>query len=299
MTWTRFPLDRDAVRGILPQGGTMLGTSRTNLYSREDGPAVAVENFKKLGLDALIPIGGEDTLGVANRLSQEGVPVVGIPKTIDNDIRGTEASIGFDSAINEVMRALDRLHPTAEAHDRVLLVEVMGRDASWVAVFGGLAGGADVILAPGFPFTVDEVCERLQMRHQQGNRQFSIIVVAEGARPEGLDTQVIQGGGVDEFGHVRLGGIAQVLALEIESRTGYECRVTVLGHTQRGGSPSAFDRVLATRLGVSAVEEVARGNFGTMVVVRGENIVPVPLSEVAGGMRRVSAELFDLAKLFW
>ena len=294
-----FSLDRDAVRGILPQGGTMLGTTRTNLYARDDGPALAIENMKKMGIDVLIPIGGEDTLGVAHRLSQEGVNLVGIPKTIDNDISETEASIGFDTAINEVMRAVDRLHPTAEAHDRVMLVEVMGRDAGWVAVLGGIAGGADVILAPEFPFTIDEVCRRLQMRHREGERQFSIIVVAEGAKLEDLTAPVMQSGGLDEFGHVRLGGIAHLLALEIESRTGYECRVTVLGHTQRGGSPSAFDRVLATRLGVSAVEEVARGNFGVVVALKGGEIAPVPLGAAVGEMRRVDAKLYELAKLFW
>ena len=293
------PLDRDAVKGILPQGGTILGTSRTDIYGRDDGPALAIQNMKKTGIDALIPIGGEDTLGVAHRLSQDGVSLVGVPKTIDNDLSQTEACIGFDTAVNEVMRAVDRLHPTAEAHDRVMLVEVMGRDAGWIAVLGGIAGGADVILAPGFPFTVEEVCQRLRMRHQEGDRQFSIIVVAEGAQPEGLPTQVTQDSGVDEFGHAKLGGIAHLLASEIEARTGYECRVTTLGHTQRGGSPTAFDRILATKLGVAAVEEVAGGNFGVMVALKGNQIVPVPLEEAVRAMRQVDHAMYEMAKLFY
>ena len=293
------PLDRDAVTGILPQGGTMLGTTRTNIYARDDGPALAIQNMKKMGIDVLIPIGGEDTLGVAYRLSRDGVSVVGVPKTIDNDLSHTEASIGFDTAINEVMSAIDRLHPTAEAHDRVMLVEVMGRNAGWIAVLGGIAGGADVVLAPGFPFTVKEVCQRLRMRHEMRNRQFSIIVVAEGARPKDLATQVTQESRVDEFGHARLGGIAHLLASEIEVRTGYECRVTVLGHTQRGGSPSAFDRILATKLGVAAVAEVARGNVGVMVALKGNQIVPVPLEEAVGEMHQVDPAMYEMAKLFY
>ena len=292
------PLDRDAVAGILPQGGTSLGTSRTNPYNREGGPALAIRNLKEMGVDALVPIGGEDTLGVAFRLSQEGVHLVGVPKTIDNDILGTDYSIGFDTAINEVMRAIDRLHPTAEAHDRVMLVEVMGRDAAWMAVFGGIAGGADVILAPGFPFTLDEVCERLKWRHEKTDRKFSIIVVAEGATPEDVESGVVQETKVDEFGHARLGGIAHLLAPEIEARTGYETRVTVLGHTQRGGSPSAFDRILATRLGVAAVEQVGMENFGVMVALKGEEIVAIPLGEALKAAHTVDPSLYEMAKLF-
>ncbi|MBI4298986.1 MAG: ATP-dependent 6-phosphofructokinase, partial [Chloroflexi bacterium] len=226
-----MPLDRDAVRGILPQGGTILGTSRTNPYQRPDGSRLVTGNLRKVGIDALIPIGGEDTLGVALKFSQEGVKLVAVPKTIDNDLSGTEYCVGFDTAVNEVVRALDRLHPTAAAHHRVMIVEVMGRDAGWVATLGGLAGGADVILAPGLPFTIEEVCARLRHRHQEGNRQFSILVVAEGATPPDLDTPIIQESSVDEFGHARLGGIGHLLAPQIEARTGYETRVTVLGHT--------------------------------------------------------------------
>lgn len=291
-------LDRDAVRGILPQGGTILGTSRTNPYKWPDGSGLVARNLRKVGIDALIPIGGEDTLTVALKLSQEGVKLVAVPKTIDNDVSGTDYCIGFDTAINEVVRAVDRLHPTAEAHHRVMIVEVMGRDAGWMATLGGLAGGADIILAPGFPFTIEEVCARLHHRHQEGHRQFSILVVAEGATPQDLKAQVVQESTVDEFGHMRLGGIGHLLASEIEARTGYETRVTVLGHTQRGGSPSAFDRILATRLGVAAVEQVERGNFGVMMALRGNQVVPIPLQEGVGKMRQVDAELFEMAKLF-
>jgi phosphofructokinase-like protein len=294
-----FPLTRDAVSGILPQGGTILGTSRTNPYKNEGGANLVKRNLRQLGLDALVPIGGEDTLGVAAKLSREGVNLVGVPKTIDNDLSGTDACIGFDTAINEVMRAVDRLHPTAEAHHRVMLVEVMGRHAGWVATMGGLAGGADVILAPEVPFTIDEVCERIRTRHERTTRKFSIVVVAEGAKPSDQPEQAVQDTKADQFGHVRLGGISHALAPEIERRTGYETRVTVLGHTQRGGAPSAFDRILATRLGVAAVEHLARGNFGVMVALKGNDIVAVPLSEGVSQTRHIDQGLFDLSRLFW
>lgn len=298
LTGESMPLNRETVRGILPQGGTILGTSRTNPYTREGGAAKVKENIQRLGLDALLPIGGDDTLSVALKLSQEGVPLVGIPKSIDNDLSGTDFCIGFDTAIDEVMRSVDRLHPTAEAHHRVMIVEVMGRNAGWIATLGGLAGGADVILAPGFPFSIDEVCSRLRARHEQGNRQFSIVVVAEGAAPTDIKGEVSQDMKTDEFGHVRLGGIGHLLAPEIESRTGYETRVTVLGHTQRGGSPSAFDRIMATRYGVAAVEQAERGNFGVMVALRGNQVVPIPLQQGVGQMRQVDTELYEIAKLF-
>jgi 6-phosphofructokinase 1 len=291
-------LDRNSVAGILPRGGTILGTSRTNPYKREGGVALAMRNFKELRLNALIAIGGDDTLGVAHRLSQEGLPIVGVPKTIDNDLSGTDISIGADTVVNEVMRAVDRLHPTAEAHDRVMLVEVMGRDAGWIATLGGMAGGADVILIPEFPFSIDEVCERLRRRHDETRRKFSVVVIAEGARPRDLEDSVVQDSAIDEFGHVRLGGIAHVLGREIEARTGYETRVTVLGHTQRGGSPTAFDRILATRLGVAAVVEVEKGNFGVMVAHVGSEIVPLPLEEGIREMHRVDPRLYEIAQLF-
>ncbi len=292
------PLDREAVSGILPRGGTILGTSRTNPYKREGGVALAKRSFKELGLNALIAIGGDDTLGVAHRLSKEGLPIVGIPKTIDNDLSGTDISIGSDTVVNEVMRAVDRLHSTAEAHDRVMLVEVMGRDAGWIATLGGMAGGADVILVPEFPFTVEEVCERIRLRHDETNRKFSIVVVAEGARPKDIEESVVQDSKVDDFGHVRLGGIGHILATEIEARTGFETRVTVLGHTQRGGSPTAFDRILATRLGVAAVVEVEKGNYGVMVAHVGTEIAPLPLEEGIREMNRVDPRLYEVAQLF-
>ena len=293
-----MPLDRNTVRGILPQGGTVLGTSRTNPFRRPEGVSSLTQNLRKVGIDALVPVGGEDTLGVALKLSQEGVNLVAVPKTIDNDLSGTDYCIGFDTAINEVMRAVDRLHPTAEAHHRVMVVEVMGREAGWVATLGGMAGGADIILAPGFPFTIDEVCARLRHRHQAGDRQFSVVVVAESATPQDMKAPVVQEFSMDEFGHSRLGGVGHVLAAEVEARTGYETRVTVLGHTQRGGSPSAFDRILATRLGIVAVEQVAKGNFGVMVALRGNQVVPIPLQEGIGKTRQVDDALFEMAKLF-
>ena len=292
------PLGREAVTGILPQGGTILGSTRTNPYKREGGSGIIKRHMTALGLDALVPIGGEDTLGVALRLSREGVRVVAVPKTVDNDLSGTDACIGFDTAVNEVMRAIDRLHPTAEAHHRVMLVEVMGRSAGWIATLGGIAGGADVVVTPEFPVTTEEICQRIRQRHQDAKRTFSIVVVAEGARLSDFQSEVVQESRVDEFGHVRLGGIGHLLASEIERRTGYETRVTVLGHTQRGGSPSAFDRLLATRLGVCAVEQVVAGNFGVMVVLKGHEMRPLRLEEGLLQMRRVDRELYDMAQLF-
>ena len=290
-------LNLETIRGILPRGGTILGTSRTNPFKREKGPQKIQENLKRLKIEALIPIGGEDTLGVALKLSQMGVPVVGIPKTIDNDIPGTTYSLGFDTAVNEVMEALDKLHPTAESHHRVMVVEVMGRNAGWVAAYGGLAGGADVILLPEAPFTLGDVCEQLRNRHQQG-KDFSIVVIAEGAKPKDLKSAVVQGTKVDEFGHPRPGGIGHVLAQEVEARTGYETRVTILGHLQRGGSPLAVDRISATRMGVKAVELVRQGKFGTMVALRGDRLMEIPLEEGLAGTRPVDKEIYRLAQIF-
>ncbi|MDR7522854.1 MAG: ATP-dependent 6-phosphofructokinase [Armatimonadota bacterium] len=290
-------LTRDSVSGILPRGGTILGTSRTNPFKDDEGGRRVLDTIRRLGMDAIIAIGGDDTLSVALKLHRMGVRVVGVPKTMDNDVPGTDYTIGFDTAVNVVMEACDRLHTTAEAHHRVMIIEVMGRDAGWVAGVGGLAGGADVILVPEVPFTIDEVCETIRRRHERG-RTFSIVVVAEGAKPSDFGGQITQDARVDEFGHVRLGGVGALLAREVEARTGYETRVTVLGHLQRGGSPTVFDRVLATRLGVAAVEAVEAGRFGMMVAVQGTRIVTVNLEDALSGSKRLDLELYRLSRLF-
>ncbi len=292
------PLSREQITGILPRGGTMLGTSRTNPLKAADGINRIKATLAARQIDAIVAIGGDDTLGAAYHLTQQGIAVVGIPKTMDNDVRGTDVCIGFDTAVNTVMEALDSLHSTAEAHHRIMVVEVMGRDAGWVAAAGGLAGGADLILVPEVPFDIEEVCASLRRRHANG-KMFSIVVVAEGATPSGLSAQVVQGTQVDAFGHARLGGIGVLLAQEIEQRLGHETRVTVLGHVQRGGSPSAFDRVLATRLGVAAVDELAAGRLGVMVALRGTAIVTIPLEEVVKGTRSLDPALYGITRLFW
>ena len=255
-----MPLDLETVGGILPRGGTILRTSRTNPAKREGGLQTCVDNLKKNGCDALIAIGGDDTLSVAQKLFQNGVKVVGVPKTIDNDLAGTDFTFGFDTAVNVATGAIDRVHTTAEAHNRVIVVEVMGRDSGWIAVYSGVAGGADVILIPEVPFDIDKVAELIRQRHARG-RYFSIVVAAEGAKFAASSTPelVVQAMGKDEFGHERLGGIGNALAREIEKRTGFETRSVVLGHIQRGGSPSSFDRVLATRYGLGAIDMVHRG----------------------------------------
>lgn len=291
------PLTRDSVSGILPRGGTILGTSRTNPFKAPDGGPRMLETIRRLGIDAIVAIGGDDTLSVALKLHRMGVRVVGIPKTMDNDVPGTDYTIGFDTAVNVVMEACDRLHTTAEAHHRVMIVEVMGRDAGWVAGVGGLAGGADVILVPEVPFTIEEVCQIVRRRHERG-RTFSIIVVAEGAKPSDFGMQITQDARVDEFGHVRLGGVGALLAREVEARTGHETRVTVLGHLQRGGSPTVFDRVLATRLGVAAVEALEAGKDDVMVALRGTKIVTVSLEEALAGTNRLDLQLYQLSRLF-
>src|SRR5256886_9667350 len=258
-----MPLDLQAVAGILPRGGTILRTSRTSPAKRPDGLDTCIATLKKNGADALIAIGGDDTLSVATKLFDKGVRVVGVPKTIDNDLAGTDYTFGFDTAVNVVCEAIDRVHTTAEAHNRDMVVEVMGRDAGWIALYSGIAGGADVILIPERPFDIDKVAESIRQRHERG-RYFSIVVVAEGAKfsSKGGGAEVVaQDMGKDEFGHAKLGGIANVLAREIEKRTGYETRAVVLGHIQRGGSPSALDRVLATRYGLGAIDMVHRGEF--------------------------------------
>ncbi len=295
-----MPLNRDQVSGILYRGGTILGSSRTNVFKDEASKKLALKNIKKLGLDAIIAIGGEDTLGVATKLSSEGVAVVGVPKTIDNDLRGTDFTFGFNTAVEIATEAIDRLHTTAESHDRVLVCEVMGRHAGWIATYAGLAGGADAILVPEKPIDVDEVCQQVLQRHQRGVH-FSIIVVAEGAKIKdgAKELEVLSSQRVDEFGHVQLGGIGQVLADEISANTNYDTRVTVLGHIQRGGTPTAHDRVLATRFGVAAMDAVHGNNFGVMVALQGKEIVQVPLAEVASGIKTIDDELYEMSKTFW
>jgi ATP-dependent phosphofructokinase / diphosphate-dependent phosphofructokinase len=291
------PLDLDAVGGILPRGGTILRTSRTNPSKRADGIDRCLATLEKNALSALIAIGGDDTLSVAQKLHERGAKVVGVPKTIDNDLGGTDYTFGFDTACNIVCEALDRVHTTAEAHNRVMVVEVMGRDAGWIALYSGIAGGADVILIPERPFDVDKVADSIRQRHERG-RYFSIVVVAEGAKfsssEPGHGAPVLQDMGKDEFGHVKLGGIANILAREIEKRTGYETRAVVLGHIQRGGSPSAFDRVLATRYGLGAIDMVHRGEFGCMAALRANKIVSIPLVEAISRNRTVDDETIEL-----
>ncbi len=291
------PLDLRSVSGILPKGGTILGTSRTNPYKTEGGVQKVKDNFKKFELGALIAIGGEDTLGVANKLVKEGLKVVGVPKTIDNDLNETDFTFGFDTAVNIVTECIDRLHTTAESHNRIMVVEVMGRHAGWIAVHSGIAGGADVILIPELPIDIDEVCSILKKRHEHG-KNFSIVVVAEGAVFKN-DKEILSTEKLDEFGHVRLGGIGQALGGLIEKKTGFETRVTVLGHIQRGGSPTAFDRVLGTRFGVKAVELVKEGKFGEMASLKGNKIVSVPIEKAVGTLKTVDMDLYNMAKVFF
>lgn len=291
-------LDLDAVSGILPKGGTILGTSRTNPYMKEGDVQKIKDNLKKTGLDALITVGGEDTLGVAAKLTKDGIiNIVGVPKTIDNDLSCTDYTFGFDTAINIATECIDRLHTTAESHHRIIVVEVMGRGAGWIAIESGIAGGADVILVPEIPIDLDEVCNSIRKRHQRG-KTFSIVVVAEGAKFK-AGTMVTQKEKLDEFGHVRLGGIGETLAQEIEKRTGFETRVSVLGHIQRGGSPSAFDRILGTRFGVRAVELVMDKKFGRMVALAGNKIVDVSLEDAVKVLKTVDMELYEIAKVFF
>ncbi|MGH3475067.1 MAG: 6-phosphofructokinase [Aeromicrobium sp.] len=293
----RGPLENDTmtlgipeVRGILPRGGTILGSSRTNPFAIEGGVERIKDNLAINGCDALIAIGGEDTLGVATKLAELGVNVVGVPKTIDNDLNGTDFTFGFDTAVNIAMEAIDRLHTTAESHHRALVVEVMGRHAGWIALHSGLAGGANIILIPERPFDIDKVCAQVESRF--ATHYSPIIVVAEGAKPlEG--TMELVSGEKDEFGHVRLGGIGDRLAHEIEERTGREARAVTLGHIQRGGTPSAFDRWLATRFGLHAIQAVTDEDFGKMVALRGTDIVRVPLAEGTAELKVVRPELYE------
>jgi phosphofructokinase-like protein len=290
-------LTHQSTSGILHRGGTILGTSRTNLSKVENGFERAQDSLRKLNLDALIPIGGEDTLGVAGKLSEAGVNVVGVPKTIDNDLAGTDFTFGFQTAVQIATDAIDRLHTTAESHNRVIVVEVMGRHAGWIAASAGLAGGADVVLVPERPFDVEEVCERIRRRHSTG-RSFSIVVVAEGATPKDGELQS-EFQTKDAFGHVRLGGIAIQLEREIEERTGFEARMTILGHVQRGGTPCAYDRVLGSRFGVEAIDAADEGDFGKMVALRGTDIVRVPLTEALAEPKLLDPKLFETAEVFF
>jgi len=295
-------LDRNKTSGILHRGGTIIKTSRTNPLKEQDGIKKIRESFKKLELSGLIAVGGEDTLGVALILHEGGLPVVGVPKTIDNDLSGTDYTFGYDTAVNTAMEAIDRVHTTAEAHNRVMVVEVMGRHTGWIALAAGLAGGADVILIPEKPFDIDNICQIIKKRHGSG-RDFSIVVVAEGAKfkpgHEGEGQMILRKREIDAFGHVYLGGIGNVVADEIEKRTGYESRVVILGHIQRGGSPTAFDRVLATRYGIAAIDMVHNKDFGKMAALRGNNIVPIPLSEAVKGLKFVSEDLYQVAEIFF
>jgi 6-phosphofructokinase 1 len=288
----------ESTRGILPRGGTILRSSRTNPLGRDDGPARIAENMRTLNLEGLIAIGGEDTLGAAARLhADHGLPVLGVPKTIDNDLGGTDMTFGFDTAVQIATDAIDRLHTTAESHNRVMIVEVMGRHAGWIALHSGLAGGADVILIPERPFDIEEVVRLIRRRHSRG-RYFSIVVVAEGATPKEGTLEVL-GRSTDEFGHERLGGIGQLLEREIEDRTGFEARATVLGHIQRGGTPTAFDRVLATRLGLAAVDAADAGRWGVMPALRGSEIELVPLAEAVAELRTVPPGEYAAAEAFF
>ena len=293
-----MPLTRADIAGLLPRGGTILLSSRTNPYADgTDGTATVKAQLKRDGVDALVAIGGEDTLGVAAKLAADGVHVVGVPKTIDNDLPGTDRTFGFDTAVQIATDAIDRLHTTAESHDRIIIVEVMGRHAGWIAATAGLAGGADTILIPERPFDIEAVCAHLRRRHQTG-RSFSILVTSEGATPTGGDL-VTSGEKTDAFGHVRLGGVGVWLENQIAQKTGYDTRAVILGHLQRGGTPTATDRVLATRLGLAAGRATLRGEFGVMAALTGTQITLVPLSRALDEPRLVAPDLFTDAEVFF
>lgn len=293
-----FLLTDQLVSGILPKGGTILGTSRTNPFKNQQKVKNSIDNIKKNELDAIVVIGGEDTLGVALKFHKMGIPIVGIPKTIDNDLSGTDFTFGFDTAISIVTEAIDRLHTTADSHHRVMVIEVMGRHAGWIATTAGIAGGADEILIPEEPFDLDIVCNNLKARYNSG-KLFSIVVVSEGAKFKEMDKVATLSEEKDEFGHIRLGGIGHFLAKEIEKRLGVETRVTVLGHVQRGGIPTAYDRVLATRFGVAAVELLKSGVYGKMVALQGNKIIPVEIEEAVSNLKTVDKHLYEIAKIFF
>lgn len=292
-----LPLDLKVTSGMLPKGGSILGTSRTNPFKREKGSDRILENVREFGVGAVVVIGGDDTLGVAYRMGELGLHCVGVPKTIDNDLAGTDYTFGFWTAVSIACEALDRLHTTAEAHHRVIILEVMGRDTGWIALEAGLAGGADAILIPEKPFSVDEVCGYIRQRQKRG-RNFSLVVAAEGAKPVG-GAEIVYSGGTDEFGHVRLGGVGYFLGREIEKRMDIETRVVVLGHLQRGGSPIAYDRVLATKYGIAAIDLVHEGRWGRMVALKGNKIVSVSLKDVVGKKKKVDLKLYEIAKVFF
>jgi len=291
------PLDLMKTSGMLPRGGSILGTSRTNPFKQEGDPERILENARKMGIEAVVVIGGDDTLGVAHKMNELGLPCVGVPKTIDNDLACTDYTFGFQTAVSIACEALDRLHTTAESHHRVIILEVMGRYTGWIALEAGLAGGADAILIPEKPFKVDEVCEYIRRRQKRG-RNFSLVVAAEGAKPLGGE-EIVYSSGTDEFGNVRLGGVGYFLGREIEKKMNIETRVVVLGHLQRGGSPIAFDRVLASRYGVAAIDLVNEAKFGLMVALQGNKIVSVPLKDVVGKRKKVDLGLYEIAKVFF
>lgn len=298
VTPSTVPVTKETVSGILSAGGTILGTSRTNPLKSEKDTEAVTTNIKKLGIDALVCIGGDDTLGVAAKLHEKGIKAVGVPKTIDNDLSGTDFTFGFDTAVSIVAWSLDRLQTTTEAHHRVMVVEVMGRHAGWIAVYGGMAGGADVILIPERPFDIEEVCGYVRKRKEAG-KCFSVIVAAEGAHPKETSGMITKDKTLDAFGHVKLGGVGEFLAGEIEKRTGLESRYVVLGHLQRGGTPTAYDRVLATRYGVKAIEMVKEGKFGRMAALQGNRIVDVSLHEATAKSKTVDPDMYDMAQIFF
>ncbi|MCP4224251.1 MAG: 6-phosphofructokinase [Actinomycetia bacterium] len=290
-------LDVESLRGILPRGGTVLGTSRINPYRSEDGVDRVLQTAKVNRLDAVIAIGGEGSLSCGLALHRDGVPIIGVPKTIDNDIGVTEYTFGFDTAVTIATEAIDRLHTTAESHNRVMVVEVMGRHVGHIATWAGIAGGATMTLIPEEPFEIDDVCRSLRRRHERG-RFASIVVVAEGAKPA-PGTIEIGPDEYDQYGHIRLGGIANLVAVEIESRTGFETRVTILGHVQRGGSPTAHDRVLSTRFGVAAIDAAHDEAWGSMVALAADEIIRVPLEDAVSELKTVSPELRAVARNFF
>ena len=292
------PLDQKSLVGLLSKGGTILGTSRTNPFKSGDGPNRILKNVSEYGIGAIIAIGGDDTLGVASKLYEMGLPIVGVPKTIDNDLVGTDYTFGYQTAVAIACEALDRLRTTAESHHRVIILEVMGRYAGWIALEAGIAGGANAILIPEKLFDIEEVCEFIRKRHKRG-RNFSLIVAAEGAKPKGSE-EIVYTSGIDEFGHARLGGIGDYIGKEIEKRfKNIDTRTMVLGHLQRVGPPIAFDRVLATRFGIAAIDLVHEGRFGNMVGLQGNNMVPVPLKDVIGKRKTVDLKLYDVAATFF
>lgn len=291
------PLTLYAVSGILHRGGTILGTSRKNPTKSAEDIEKVRDNMNRFGIESLLVVGGDDTLSAALFFHKQGIPIIGVPKTIDNDIEGTDFTFGFNTAVTIVTEAIDRLHTTAESHHRIMVIEVMGRHSGWIAVMSGIAGGADMIIIPEVPYDIDDVCQRLMKRHEV--KKFSIVVVAEGAKPVNSDKLITQDESVDEFGNIRLGGLGHKIAREIEKITAIETRVTILGHIQRGGSPTAYDRILATRFGVAAVDGLKNKEFGKMVALHSEKIITIPLEEAVLKTKKVDMELYDIAEIFF